>query len=319
MSFGRMSSDGAGKLAVETSDRRRNLFAVGEAGPPAVLTASTGREWDPDVAPHGGLVFVSDQGGRPEVWVRPEGGEPARLTRLAASYVHSTRWSPDGGRIVFVAARGRDTDLWLMNADGSGLGRVTRDGAAKDDPVWDADGRSLVYVERRGPARRLMRVGVSGGEPVPVSGGGGFRVLRPGWDGAFYGQKAGDARLWRLPRAGGIATLVSPTFQGEEESDWTTGPLGLYQVRGRATATPTLWLRSWSGTERKLADLPSVAAVASPAVDPRTGAFVFPRKLREDYDIALLDLRSAWLNGPTTGPAGQVVWIRIEAAIPSCC
>ncbi|HEX8569887.1 MAG TPA: winged helix-turn-helix domain-containing protein [Caulobacteraceae bacterium] len=292
MSLGRMSSDRSGKLAVETSDRRRNLFAVGGAGAPVALTASTGREWDPDVAQHGGLVFVSDQGGAPEVWVRPDGGEPARLTRLGASYVHSTRWSPDGRRIAFIAARGRGTDLWLMNADGSGLARVTQDGASKVDPVWDADGRALVYVERRGQVRRLLRVSASGGEPVAVPGGAGFRALRPGWDGAFYGERLADDRLWRLPRAGGVATPVSPTLRVGEDSDWTTGRLGIYQVRGRATPAPTLWLRTWSGAERKLADLPSVAAIASPAVDPRTGAFIFPRKLREEYDIALLDVRS---------------------------
>jgi hypothetical protein len=28
------------------------------------------------------------------------------------------------------------------------------------------------------------------------------------------------------------------------------------------------------------------------AVDPRTGALVFPRKLRDESDIALLDVRS---------------------------
>jgi hypothetical protein len=45
------------------------------------------------------------------------------------------------------------------------------------------------------------------------------------------------------------------------------------------------------GGERKLADLPSLAG-ASVAVDPRTGTFVFPRKLREEADIALLDMRA---------------------------
>ena len=290
INFGRISADRQGRLAVETYTHRWNLFTFGGAGEPTPLTASTGRDWDPDVAPHGGLVFVSDQSGSPEVWMRPEGGEPTRLTRLGASFVQTPRWSPDGRRVVFILDRDGQTDLWLMNADGSGLSRVTRDGAAKFDPVWDADGRALVYAELRGAARRLMRVGASGGEPVPLPGGDGFRALRPGWDGALYGLKAYDRRLWRLPRAGGVATLVSPTFRVED--GWATGPLGVYQVRGGFTRTPSLWLRSWSGEERKLTDLPIVAQNPSVAVDPRTGALVFPRNLREEHDIALLDMRS---------------------------
>ncbi len=290
MNFGRLSADRTGRLAVETYNHRWNLFTFGGTGEPAPLTASTGRDWDPDVAGHGGLVFISDQSGSPEVWTRPEGGEPARLTRLGASFVQTPRWSPDGRRLVFILDRDGQTDLWLMNADGSGLSRVTRDGAAKVDPVWDAEGRALVYAEQRGAAWRLLRVSASGGEPVPVPGGAGFRALRPGWDGALYGLKTGDDRLWRLPRAGGVATMVSPTFRVAD--GWATGPLGVYQVRGGYTRTPSLWLRTWSGEERKLADLPIVAENPSVAVDPRTGALVFPRMLRDESDITLLDVRS---------------------------
>ncbi|HYE42365.1 MAG TPA: winged helix-turn-helix domain-containing protein, partial [Caulobacteraceae bacterium] len=167
MTFGSMSSDRAGRLAVETIDRRKNLFLFGGDGAPEAVTASTGRDWDPDVAPHGGLVFVSDQGGAPEVWVKPAGGEPVQATRLKASYLLTPRWSPDGRRIAFIAARDHKTELWTMNADGSGLARVTRDGIAKAQPVWDADGSALVYVERRGATLRLQRVGALGGAPVP--------------------------------------------------------------------------------------------------------------------------------------------------------
>jgi hypothetical protein len=251
-----MSGDRAGRLAVVTYNHRWNLFTVHGAGPPSALTASTGREWDPDVAPHGGLLFISDQSGAPEVWVRADGGEPARLTRLGASFVHTPRWSPDGRRFAFIMDRDQQTDLWLMNADGSGLSRATRDGAPKADPVWDADGGALVYSERAGRTcaccgRRLGR------RTGPASRGAGFRALRPGWDGALYGLKENDRRLWRLPRTGGVATLVSPTF--EVEDGWATGPLGRLPGARGLTQTPSLWLRSWSGEERKLADLPVVA------------------------------------------------------------
>jgi hypothetical protein len=177
-----------------------------------------------------------------------------------------------------------------MNADGSNLSRVTEDGAPKGEPVWDPDGRALIYSERRGSVSRLLRVSASGGEPVAVPGGADFRALRPGPDGALYGLKVNDRRLWRLPRTGGVAALVSPTFQVED--GWAIGPLGVHQVRSGFTRTPSLWFRSWSGEDRKLADLPTVAPNPTVAVDPRTGALVFPRMLRDESDIALLDLRS---------------------------
>ena len=95
-----------------------------------------------------------------------------------------------------------------------------------------------------------------------------------------------------LAQRQGDVTLASPTVRIEGDVAWATGPQGLYQMRGLATATPSLWLRSWSGAERKLADLPRVAANPSVAVDPRTGALVFTLRLRDESDIALLDMRS---------------------------
>jgi len=289
MTFGSMSSDRAGRLAVEAIDRQKNLFRVDAAGAVTTLTASTGRDWDPDVSIHGSLVYVSDQGGPPDVWIKREGEDPAQLTQLRASFLQYTRWSPDGRRIAFIAAKDHKTDLWVINADGSGLAKVTGDGLAKASPVWDANGRSLVYAERRGAVVRLMRASLSGGAPVPLPGGANFRTLRPGWDGAFYGQKFDDPRLWRLPHAGGTATPVAPDLRLQSVG-WATGPEGIYFVRGGPK--PAVWLRTWSGSERKLADLGSVAPGPTIAVDPRTGAVVFPRKLRDESDIALLDMRS---------------------------
>lgn len=290
LTFGRMSADRSGRLAVETIERRKNLYLFEGAGPPRAITASTGRDWDPDIAAHGGVVFVSDQSGGAEVWVKPDGGEPARVTRLRASYVHSTRWSPDGRRIAFVAARDHKTEIWVMNADGSGLGRATLDGAAKSQPAWAPDGRSLVYVERRGATLRLMRISIAGGEPAAIPGGEGFGSVRYGRDGALYGLRLDAPGLWRLPAEGGAPVLVSATFQIGPNDAWAPGPEGLYQVRGGPA--PSLWLQPWSGEARKVTDLPSVSPSPTIAVHPVTGALVFPRKLRDESDITLLDVRS---------------------------
>jgi Tol biopolymer transport system component len=209
MNFGRLSSDRTGRLAVETSSQRKNLFTSAGAGAATPLTASTGRDWDPDVSPDGGLVFVSDQSGAPEVWVRPDGGEPARVTQLSASYVHTPRWSPDGRRVAFIAARDEQTDLWLMNADGSGLTAVTRDGAAKAQPVWGPDWPHRDV--RRAPRPQLA---ADAGERLRRRGGARSRRRRfPGHPARLgrrrlrsQGRRCADLAAlpcWRRRRSGG--------------------------------------------------------------------------------------------------------------------
>jgi hypothetical protein len=84
---------------------------------------------------------------------------------------------------------------------------------------------------------------------------------------------------------------VAPDLRVTDDG-WATGPQGLYLVRDRETPAPSLWLRSWAGEERKLADLPLISGHPAVAIDPRTGALVFPRILRHEADIALLDVRS---------------------------
>jgi len=290
MSFGRMSADREGRLAVETSASAMNLVGMSPSGRLTVLTVSNGNDWHPDVAPDGSIVFVSDQSGSSEIWVRRPVDGPVRLTDLKASYVSAPRWSPDGRQAAFIAARDHQSDLYLINADGSALRRVTTDGGAKAEAVWSADGRSLVYAARAAGGWALMRSDLEG-RARPVAGASGFRAVRVGPGGVLYALRPGDQRVWAVAPDGAPARPAAAEAYVEEDAGWTVGAEGVYQVRGRAGEPLSVWLTPWSGRPRKIADMPTQASRRYLTVDPRDGSLIFSRMLQDEADVLLLDLK----------------------------
>ena len=69
------------------------------------LTSTPYGEWNPAFSPDGKkIVYVSDEGGSPEIWLRDiEGNYRARLTIELGIDNSTPKWSPDGTKILFVA------------------------------------------------------------------------------------------------------------------------------------------------------------------------------------------------------------------------
>lgn len=67
------------------------------------LTNTSYNEWNPSFSPDGKwIVYVSDEGGSPDIWIRDiEGNYKARLTDHIGSLNSVPKWSPDGSKIVF--------------------------------------------------------------------------------------------------------------------------------------------------------------------------------------------------------------------------
>ncbi|MDG2522515.1 winged helix-turn-helix domain-containing protein [Caulobacter segnis] len=287
LGLGRLSSDDEDRLAVEMNSDRLNLEKVGADGALTKLTANTGVEWDPAVAPDGAMAFVSDRSGASELWVGPSGGRVTRLTSLGASYVHGPHWSRDGRRVAFVAAIQRKVDIHEIGRDGSGLRALTQDGRDKASPVWARDG-ALHYVERSAQGWRLMRLGADG-QARPVPGGEGWRLVRTDPEGRLYGVRTGDARLWTLPEGGGAPREAAPGLRLEDDA-WAVGRDGVKYVRDRLTDHSSLWLAPWTGATRQFASLPGMSWMTSLAVDPRDDGVVYGRVIEDETDIGLLEL-----------------------------
>lgn len=77
-------------------------------------------------------------------------------------------FSPDG-RLAYSANIKGDYDLWWMPADFGTRIQLTEHPAFDGEPSWSPDGTSLVFTSFRGQQKRIWRVAVDDGEPVPLT------------------------------------------------------------------------------------------------------------------------------------------------------
>jgi len=88
------------------------------------LTDTPYGEWDPSYSPDGKrIVYVSDEGGKPEIWLRDtKGSYKIRLTNNIGVIDSNPRWSPDGSKIVFTVHKMQNTlDNSTINGSSSVL------------------------------------------------------------------------------------------------------------------------------------------------------------------------------------------------------
>lgn len=285
LDFGRLSADEHGLLAVEAGDYRSNLFAWRAGAAPMALTDGNTSDWDPDLSLTGHLVFISDQTGEPEVWVKRGDGAAMRLTELKASNVFSPRWSPDGRSIAFVAARQRRTDVYRINADGSSLRRVTSDGVARGDLAWDGNG-DLVVPTFRGAAWRVERLDPRGRIGV-VPNSDGVQIVKSAGVRGLYAVKEDDDRLWRLQADGAVP--ASPRVRISHDTVWAPTNNGVYHLADTPGGETVLRLTTWAGATRDMQSLGTVGLRHSLAVSP-TQDIVAARVVRDETDLRAVRL-----------------------------
>lgn len=96
----------------------------------AQVTNTSYNEWNPSFSPDGKwIVYVSDEGGSPDIWIRDiEGNYRTRLTNNTASPDSVPKWSPDGSKIVFTGYnRGNNSTIDTIDTENmTGTGAIDR-------------------------------------------------------------------------------------------------------------------------------------------------------------------------------------------------
>lgn len=212
------------------------------------VTDDSASERSPVWSPDGGTIaFMSARAGHQDVWLAEVGSGEVRQLTESTNPVDEFRWfpawSPDGRHIAYVSNRSSrfDDDLWLVDVASGASEKLTSYVQVVSNPVWSPDGRQLAFntVDRHGlwyhemsdihlldlADRSLRKLDME----VWVSDR--FSGYEMAWspDGAslyFRYEREGDANLWRISPAGGIATRVT----------YGVGRFGDFSVAGDGSA-----------------------------------------------------------------------------------
>ncbi|MEQ1731968.1 MAG: LpqB family beta-propeller domain-containing protein, partial [Vicinamibacterales bacterium] len=172
----------------------RSATALGIGETVAVrLTDYGGAETYGAISPDGrSFVFVSGQGGSPDIWRRQvSGGDPVRLTNDAAQETELA-FAPDGETVYFTRTDANGRSIWRVGALGGDERRLIAGGSM---PRPSPDGNSIAFyaAEPNQQSLDLVVSSLSGENRRRVAGNLGFGASRAAW--------SPDGRLLSYSRA----------------------------------------------------------------------------------------------------------------------
>lgn len=139
----------------------------GDAGRARQIASEAGSLAEVAWTPDGRIVYRSNAGGSPEIWVMSADGSNPKQITTGARVSRGLSVSPDGRYIFFASARAGRSNIWRVDADGRNLTQLTK-GEDEFDPHPTPDGRWVVF--QRGEFEpRLWKVWAEGGEPVQLT------------------------------------------------------------------------------------------------------------------------------------------------------
>ncbi|MDT0632295.1 winged helix-turn-helix domain-containing protein [Rubrivirga litoralis] len=260
-----------------------------------LLLRSTRDDFQPAVAPDGSrTAFVSTRSGSHEVWsAAPDGSGARQLTDFGGARVSSPRWSPDGRRLAVSARAQGNADVFVVLPDGEAR-QITTDSADDVAPSWSRDGMWVYFASDRGDTWQIYRVPAAGGDPEPVTVGGGVAAAEaPG--GGLLVIRPDKRGLWLLPPGtdglpqDAAARRLPANLSPADWANWTvSGPYVYVLERRYDRAATVVRLDPATGRRVTVATAQDVPEDSGLAVFPGGQRFLLARQERADSDIGFV-------------------------------
>ena len=287
-----------GYLAYVHAEQDVNIWETGledGAAAPRPLIETTRIDVAPHVRPDGkSIVFSSERTGHFEIWTCDRDGTHCQQRTDFRQFAARPRWSPDGRRIAFQADISSNLDVFVIDTPGKAPRRLTRSPSSEESPSWSADGRWIYFASEAGGSWQVWKAASGGGEPVPVTRGGGF-MTRESPDGRWlYFTRSTAKGLWRMPVEGGDEVLVAKDFPARTVGNWDFNGTEIVFARTDQKGARVTALDPETGLETTLGRLP-IPAVVDLALAPDRRSLLFARVDRRAADVFQVRL------APTTG------------------
>jgi Tol biopolymer transport system component/DNA-binding winged helix-turn-helix (wHTH) protein len=112
------------------------------------------------LAPDGSIVYLSQAGGNPDIWIVNSDGSSNKQLTVNAGINAFPSVSPDGRYVVFNSDRSGETAVWRIDIDGGNPVQLTTGSV----PSFSPDGKWIIFYR----IGALWKIPAAGGEPMQI-------------------------------------------------------------------------------------------------------------------------------------------------------